>query len=98
MDMQNLMRQAQKMQQEMTKSQKEIEAKIFESKIAMVTVVMKGTKEVEKIEIDREFKIEADDYEMMEDSIMAAVNDCLKKISKETEEKMGKFGNMPGLF
>ena len=42
--------------------------------------------------------LDSEDLEMLEDMIMVAVNEAMKKIDSETEKKMGKFGNIPGLF
>ena len=63
-----------------------------------VKVTLKGTKEIVKVEIDKSNALDAEDLEMLEDMIMVAVNEAMKKIDEETEKKMGKFGNIPGLF
>lgn len=98
MNMQAMMKQAQKLQRDMMKSKEEIDSKIFEGKSSFVTVEMKGTKEIVSIKIDAE-TIEKDEIEMLEDMIQVAVNEANKKIDKETEEKMGKYTKgMPGLF
>ena len=59
---------------------------------------MLGTKEVKSVKIDSSSDLEKDDIEMLEDMIMVAFNDATKKIDEETEKKMGKFANIPGLF
>ena len=98
MNIQAMMKQAQKMQKDMMKEKEEIDETIFEGKSSLVTVEMKGTKELIKVKIDAE-EIEKDEIEMLEDMILVAVNEANKKIDKETEDKMGKYTKgMPGLF
>ena len=98
MNIQAMMKQAQKMQKDMMKAKEEIDNTIFEGKSSLVTIQMKGTKEIAKVKIEAE-SLEKEDIEMLEDMIQVAVNDANKKIDKETEEKMGKYTKgMPGLF
>ncbi len=98
MNIQAMMKQAQKLQKDMMKEKEEIDNKTFEGKSSFVTVTVKGTKEVTKVKIDAE-KIEADEIEMLEDMILVAVNEANKKVDEETENKMGKYTKgMPGLF
>ena len=98
MNMQALMRQAQQMQKDMLKAKEEIDNKEFIGKSSIVTVHVKGTKVVEKIEINEELS-EIDDKDLLSDMIVSAVNDAMKQIDKETEEKMGKYSKgLPGLF
>ena len=75
-----------------------IDAMEFEGKSSLVTVVMNGKKEVKKVDIQVE-QFDSDEKEMLEDMVMIAFNDALKKIDKETEQKMGKYTQgLPGLF
>ncbi len=98
MNMQAMLKQAQNLQKKMLEEQKEIENKEFVGKSSIVTVVAKGNKEIINVKIDSE-EISSDEVEMLEDMIMVAVNDCLKQIDKETQEKLGKYTKgMPGLF
>lgn len=98
MNIQAMMKQAQKLQKDMMKEKEEIDNKTFEGKSSFVTITVKGTKEVTKVKIDAE-KIEADEIEMLEDMILVAVNEANKKVDEETENKMGKYTKgMPGLF
>ncbi len=98
MNIQAMMKQAQKMQKDMMNSKNEIDNMTFEGKSSLVTVEMKGTKEITKVSIDAEV-IEKDEIEMLEDMILVAVNEASKKVDKETEEKLGKYTQrMPGLF
>ncbi len=99
MNMQALMKQAQKLQKDMMNTKEEIDKTEFVGESSLVKVTMKGTKEVTKVEISHENSLEKEDIEMLEDMILLAVNEANKKIDEMTESKMGKFGNsMPGLF
>lgn len=98
MNMQAMMKQAKKLQNDMLKTQEEINNTNFEGKSSIVTAVVKGNKSIESIKIDAE-NIELDEIEVIEDMVVAAINDAMKKIDKETEQKMGKYtAGMPGLF
>ena len=97
MNMQAMMQQAQKLQRDMMKAKNEIDEKKFTSTQGFLTIEMKGNKEVTSVKIDKE-NLDKDDIEMLEDLISWAVNDNVKKIEKETESKMGKFGGLSGLM
>lgn len=98
MNIQAMIKQAQKIQKDMMSAKNEIDNKIYEGKSSFVTVKVKGTKEIVEIKIDNE-KIENDEIEMLQDILVVAINDAMKKIDKETEEKLGKYTQgMPGLF
>ena len=97
MNMQAMMQQAQKLQRDMMKAKNEINEKKFTSTQGFLTIEMKGNKEVTSVKIDKE-NLDKDDIEMLEDLISLAVNDNVKKIEKETESKMGKFGGLSGLM
>ncbi|MBS0431137.1 MAG: YbaB/EbfC family nucleoid-associated protein [Proteobacteria bacterium] len=84
-----LMQQAQRMQEDMKRAQEEI-AKLEVTGSAgggMVSVVMTGRHEVRRVQIDR--KLLADDPEMAEDMIAAAVNDAVNKIAEASQQKLG---------
>lgn len=97
--MQNLMKQAQKMQEEMQKAQEELEEAEIEVSAGggLVTVTVNGKKEFLGISIKPE-AVDPDDIEMLEDLIMAAVNDATEKADKLYAEKMGAFGALGGMF
>ena len=98
MNIQAMMKQAQKMQKDMLKAKEEIDNTIFEGKSSFVSVEMKGTKELTKVKIDND-TLDKDEIEMLEDMILVAVNEASKKVDQMTEEKMGKYtSGMPGLF
>ena len=99
-NMNNLMKQAQKLQKQMEDMQKEIETKEFEASVGGGAVVVKvnGKKEVSAINIKPEV-VDPDDVEMLEDLVLTAVNEAMKKADEETSSKMGKLtGGMGGLF
>lgn len=98
MNIQAMMKQAQKLQKDMMEEKNKIDNMEFVAKSSFVTVKMKGTKEIidVKIEID---SLDKEEVEMLQDMIMVAVNDCIKQIDKETEKNLGKYTQgMPGLF
>ena len=98
MNMQAMLKQAQALQKDMLKIKDEIDNTDFVGESSLVKVTLKGTKEVVKVEIDAEDGLDKDVIEALEDMIVLAINDANKKIDKMTESKMGKFGNIPGLF
>ena len=98
MNMQAMLKQAQKLQKDMLASQEKISEMEFEGKSSIVTVKMNGKKEVKEISIDAE-SLDKDEIEMLQDMILVAMNDAMEKVNKETESKMGAYTQgMPGLF
>ena len=98
MNIQAMMKQAQKLQKDMLDEKAKIDEKKFEGKSSFVSVKVKGTKEIVEIKINKE-SIDSDEIEMLEDMLLVAINDAMKQIDKETEDKMGKYTQgMPGLF
>lgn len=98
MNIQAMMKQAQALQKDMLKAKKEIDEKEFVGESSLVKITLLGTKEVKSVKIDSSSELDKEDIEMLEDMIMVAFNDAIKKIDAETEKKMGKFANIPGLF
>ena len=101
-NMQQLARQAQKLQQQMNEKQEELEAREFEASVGGGTVTAKvsGKKELLAVTIKPE-AVDPDDVEMLQDLILAAVNEALKQADETVEREMGKLtGGMsiPGLF
>ncbi|MBW6411518.1 YbaB/EbfC family nucleoid-associated protein [Clostridium weizhouense] len=97
-NMNNLMKQAQKLQKQMEDMQKELEVKEFESSVGggAISVTVTGKKEVKSINIKPEV-VDPDDVEMLEDLVLTAINEALRKAEEETSSKMGKLtGGMPG--
>lgn len=98
MNMQAMMKQAQKLQKDMMETQKKIDAMTFEGKSSLVTVTMNGRKEMLSVHIDAE-SLDKEDIEMLQDMVMVAVSDAMKQVDKVVEEKMGAYTKgMPGLF
>ncbi len=100
--MQNLMKQAQKMQEEMQETERLLDEWeiVGTSGGEAVVVYMNAKKIIDGIEIDKEV-IDPEDEEMLEDLIMAAILDGYKKADEVYKEKMGKYagaGGMGGLF
>lgn len=100
--MQAMIKQAQKMQEDMAAKQEELEAREYEVSAGggVVTAKINGKKEFLSIKIDPEV-IDPDDPETLEDLVVAAVNEAIKKVETISAEEMQKItGNigMPGLF
>ena len=97
-NMQNLMRQAQKMQAEMQKKQEEAANTEFEVSAGGGAVVVKatGAKEIKEIIIKKEV-VDPDDVEMLQDLVLTAVNEALRKADDMMQEGLGGF-NIPGLM
>ncbi|MBI5682587.1 MAG: YbaB/EbfC family nucleoid-associated protein [Deltaproteobacteria bacterium] len=98
----NILKQAQKMQEKMAQVQQELAAKTIESSSGggMVTAVVNGKQELVSIKIDPSV-VNADDVEMLQDLVAAAVNSAIKKSQEMMSEEMGKVTgglNIPGLF
>ena len=97
----NMMKQAQKLQEGMQRAQEEIAQLEVEGSAGggMVKVIMTGRHEVRKVSIDR--GVLADDAEMVEDLVAAAVNDAVRRVEETTKEKFagltGGMGLPPGI-
>lgn len=99
MNMNALMQQAKKMQEQMLKAQEELEQAEVEGKAGgnMVTVVMNGKKEIKSIKLDKT-AVDPDDVEMLEDLLIVAINDATAKAEELSKEKMGPMGGLGGLM
>ena len=91
----NLMRQAQKMQEEMARAKQELEQSEFSSSVGggMVEVKMMGDRSLKSISIKKEV-VDPDDVEMLEDLIVSAVNDVLGQIARKEKENMPNVSGM----
>ena len=99
-NMSNLMKQAQRMQRQMEESQKELEVKEFTAKSGggAVEVTVTGKKEITKVKLSEEV-VDPDDIEMLEDLVMAAVNEALRMADEASAEVMNKMtGGLGGGF
>ena len=96
-----MMKQAQKMQQDLLKMQQEMEEKEYEATAGggVISAVVSGKRELVRVTIDPE-AVDPDDVEMLQDMIVAAVNDALKKGEETRESEMSKIGGagMGGMF
>lgn len=99
MDMRKLMKQAQDMQRDMAKAQEELAKETLTASAGggMVTVTTTGTGEVTSIKIDPE-AIDPDDIELLEDMVLAAVNEAARQASDLSNQRMSAMmpGGMPG--
>ena len=99
MNMQKLMMEAQKMQKKLQNEQKELENTTYEGNSSLVKIVINGKKVVKSVKIDIEDEISSDDIEMLEDMIVAALNEALGKVDAASAAAMSRFGGgMPGMF
>ena len=98
MNINNLMKEAKKMQADMEKSQAELASKEFEATAGggAVEVKVSGEKILKEIKIKPEV-VDADDVEMLEDLILTAVNEALRKVDSAQAAQLGKY-NIPGLM
>ena len=96
-NMNQLMKQAKKMQADIEESQKEIQAKEFEATTGggAVYVKVNGAKQILEIKIDKDV-VDPDDVEMLQDLIMTAINEVMKQVDDATNSEMGKY-NIPGM-
>lgn len=102
-NMNNLMKQAQRMQRQMEEKTKEMEEKEWEATAGggAVKVKVSGKKEILSVKLSEEV-VDPDDIEMLEDLIVAAVNEALRKMEEENSKMMeqltGGLGGLGGLF
>ncbi|MCT8978734.1 YbaB/EbfC family nucleoid-associated protein [Clostridium sp. CX1] len=101
-NMNNIMKQAQKFQKQMEEMQADLENKQFEVTVGggAVTVVASGKKQIVDIKIKPEV-VDPDDVEMLQDLVLTACNEALKKADEETSAEMKKLTgglNVPGMF
>lgn len=101
-NMNQMIKQAQKMQEQMLKMQEEMESKTFTAEVGggAVSASVSGKKELVGITLKEEV-VDPDDIEMLEDLIVAAVNEAMRKADKDSEAQMGALTgglNIPGLF
>ena len=92
MNMQALMREAQKMQKNLQKTQEELLNSKYESTSSLVTVILNGNKDILSIKINSDETLEREDIDMLEDMIMVAFKEAAKKVDLDKEKKLGKYG------
>ncbi len=98
MNMNSLMKQAKKMQEDMEKSQAELASKDFEATAGggAISVKVSGEKIIKEIKIQKDV-VDPDDVEMLEDLILTCVNEALRKVDSAQADQLGKF-NIPGFM
>jgi nucleoid-associated protein EbfC len=94
MDIRQMMKQAQKVQEQLQKQMQELRVEATAGG-GMVTVTVNGAKQLLSLRIDPEV-VSKDDVEMLQDLILAAVNDAHRKVDEQLQKAMG--GMMPGMF
>ena len=101
-NMNSMIKQAQKMQDEITELQNDIEAREFSATSGggQVEVVVTGAKNIKSLTIKPEV-VDPEDIEMLQDLVISAINEAMANVEKTTEEEMNKItggGALPGLF
>ena len=99
MNINNLMKQAKKMQEDMQNTQEEVAAKDFEATAGggAITAIVSGDKVVKSIKIKPEV-VDPEDVEMLQDLIITCINEAMRKADEATTQAMGKFNIPGGLF
>ena len=98
MNINQLMKEAKKMQADIEKSQEELQAKEFEATAGggAISVKVGGNKEIKEINISKDV-VDPDDVEMLQDLIITCINEALRKVDSAQSASMGKF-NIPGMM
>ena len=98
MNINQLMKEAKKMQADMEKSQEELVSREFEASAGggAINVKVSGSKEIKEIKLQKDV-VDPDDVEMLEDLIITCVNEALRKVDSAQAAQMGKY-NIPGLM
>ena len=98
MNINNLMKEAKKMQADMEKSQAELANKDFEATAGggAISVKVSGQKIIKEIKIQKDV-VDPDDVEMLEDLILTCINEALRKVDSAQADQLGKF-NIPGFM
>lgn len=98
MNMQAIMRQAQQMQSDIMKIQKELEKTEYEGNSSLVTIVLNGKKEMLKLTIKDKENLNSDDMDILEDMIVVAFNVAMKKVDADKEKKLNKYQGLAGMM
>ncbi len=101
-NMNQMLKQAKKMQEQMLKMQEEMDEKVYEATSGggAVSVKINGKREIQELKLSQEV-VDPDDVEMLEDLVIAAVNEALRKVDASSADEMSKLTgglNIPGLF
>lgn len=98
MNMQAIMRQAQQMQSDIMKIQKELEKTEYEGNSSLVTIVLNGKKEMLKLTIKDKENLNSDDMDILEDMIVVAFNEAMKKVDADKDKKLNKYQGLAGMM
>ena len=95
-NMNQIMKEAKKMQADMEKSQEELHSKEFDATAGggAISVKVSGSKEIKEIKINKDV-VDPDDVEMLQDLIITCINEALRKVDSAQNASMGKY-NIPG--
>jgi len=98
MNINQLMKEAKKMQADLEKSQEELQSKEFEATAGggAISVKVGGNKEIKEINISKDV-VDPDDVEMLQDLIITCINEALRKVDSAQNASLGKF-NIPGMM
>ena len=99
MNIGKLMKEAQKMQEDMAKTQEELASRVFEATAGggAISVKVSGSKEIKEINIEKDV-VNPDDVEMLQDLILSAVNEAMRQVDESTKAEMDKVtGGMDGM-
>ena len=98
MNINQIMKEAKKMQADIEKSQEELQSKDFEATAGggAISVKVSGSKEIKEIKISKDV-VDPDDVEMLQDLIITCTNEALRKVDSAQAASMNKF-NLPGMF
>ena len=98
MNLNNLMKQAKKMQEDMEKSQAELGSRTFTATAGggAIEVTVTGAKVIKEIKINPDV-VDPDDVEMLQDLLLTSINEALRKVDAAQEQQLGSF-NIPGLM
>ena len=98
MNIQAMMKQAQKLQKDMMNEKEKIDQTEYIGTSSFVTVKIMGNKKIKEIKIDNE-SLDKDEIEMVQDMLVVAINQAMNQIDEDTNNKLGKYTQgMPGLF
>ena len=98
MNLNNLMKQAKKMQEDLEKSQAELGLRTFTATAGggAIEVTVTGSKEIKEIKLDKGI-VDPDDVEMLQDLLLTSINEALRKVDAAQQQQLGNF-NIPGLM
>ena len=98
MNIQAMMKQAQKLQKDMMNEKEKIDKTEYTGSSSFVTVIMMGDKTIKEIKIDND-NLDKEEIEMLQDMLVVAINQAVRQIDEDTNKKLGKYTQgMPGLF